>query len=76
MPNSETLNPLLVVNGANVTSLKRRNIFVNNTNTSGQGDQPGKEKLGVAEEPTGASPAIKIHGGVAAKIDFTHGRKQ
>ncbi|KAL4395058.1 hypothetical protein AHAS_Ahas02G0214000 [Arachis hypogaea] len=74
MPNFRTLNPLSVVNGADATSLERRNIFVNNANTPGQDSELGKEKFGVAEEPTGASLATKIHGRDAMVNGFTRGQ--
>ncbi|XLR47042.1 hypothetical protein HN51_031125 [Arachis hypogaea] len=74
MPNFGTLNPLSVVNGADATLPERRNVSVNNTSSPGQGSQPGKKKLHVAEEPTRALLATKINGGVAAEIGFTRGR--
>ncbi|RYR17385.1 hypothetical protein Ahy_B03g062149 [Arachis hypogaea] len=52
IPNLGTLNPLSVVNGADATLPERRNVSVNNTNTPRQGNQVGKEKFGVAREPT------------------------
>ncbi|KAL4395993.1 hypothetical protein AHAS_Ahas01G0047400 [Arachis hypogaea] len=73
MPNSGTLHPLSVINGARVASLERRNDNVNITNTPRQGSQAGKEKLDIDEEPTETVLATKSIGGDAVDGGFRCG---